>query len=326
MKVKEQGKKTFITTYALLDNGSNETFCTNNLLKQLGVEVRKCNISVSTVNNAKGKQESIISTLEVADDDENFLVGLPMVFSTSQLPVSEECIPKQEDVARWPYLINVRLPKEADEQKANLLIGLDVPEALQPEEIRKGQQGGPFAVRTKFGWTLNGPLQRNEMKSKQCYLLNVMCSDNSLNEQLHQYFNQDFNECLADDRKMMSLEDRKALLVYEESALVVNHHYQIAIPWRSQKPCLPNNRAMTEHPLKHLRRRLVRDLVHRKKYSKFIEDLQTRNYAEKIPNEQIDSESGVVWYLPHHSVTHPKKLDKVRVVFDCAAKYHSTFL
>ena len=38
-------------------------------------------------------------------------------FSTNQLPVSEECIPKQEDVARWPYLNDVRLPKEADDQK-----------------------------------------------------------------------------------------------------------------------------------------------------------------------------------------------------------------
>ena len=114
---------------------------------------------------------------------------------------------------------DARLPKEADDQKVNLLIGLDVPEALQPEEIRQGQQGGPFAVRTKFGWTLNGPLQRNETKSKQCYLSNVMCSDDSLNKQLHQYFNQEFNECLAVDRKMMSLEDRKALSVYEESAL-----------------------------------------------------------------------------------------------------------
>ena len=95
----------------------------------------------------------------------------------NQPPVSEECIPKQEDVARWPYLNDVRLPEEADDQKVSLLIGLDVPESLQPEEIRKGQQGGPFPVRTKFGWTLNRPLQRNKTKSKQGYLSNVMCSD-----------------------------------------------------------------------------------------------------------------------------------------------------
>ena len=39
---------------------------------------------------------------------------------------------------------------------------------------------------------------------------------------------------------------------------------------------------------------------------------------------KINRESGVVWYLPHHSVTYPKKPGKVRVVFDCAAKYPGT--
>ena len=80
---------------------------------------------------------------------------------------------------------------------------------------------------------------------------------------------------------------------------------------------------MAEHQLKHRRRKLGRDLDHRKKYLKFIKDLQARNYAE-IPGEQIDDGSIVVWYLPNHNVTHPKKPDKVRVVFDCAAKYHGT--
>ena len=62
----------------------------------------------------KLKQKSIITTLEVTDVDENVLVGLPMVFSMNQRPVPEECITKQEDVVRWPYLNDVRLPKEVD--------------------------------------------------------------------------------------------------------------------------------------------------------------------------------------------------------------------
>ena len=99
--------------------------------------------------------------------NENVLIGSPTVFSTNQLPVSDESIPKQEDVARWPFLNGVRL-----------LIGLDVPKALQSEEVRKSQQGGPFAVRiwleSKFCWALNGPLQRDGMKSKQCHLSNVL--------------------------------------------------------------------------------------------------------------------------------------------------------
>ena len=33
-----------------------------------------------------------------------------------------------------------------------------------------------------------------------------------------------------------------------------------------------------------------------------------------------------MWYLPHHPVTHPMKPGKVRIVFDCAAKYHGISL
>lgn len=32
------------------------------------------------------------------------------------------------------------------------------------------------------------------------------------------------------------------------------------------------------------------------------------------------------WYLPHHAVFHPRKPDKLRVVFDCAAKFRGTSL
>ena len=33
-----------------------------------------------------------------------------------------------------------------------------------------------------------------------------------------------------------------------------------------------------------------------------------------------------IWYLPHHPVTNVHKPEKVRVVFDCAAKYHGSSL
>ena len=33
-----------------------------------------------------------------------------------------------------------------------------------------------------------------------------------------------------------------------------------------------------------------------------------------------------MWYLPHHDVTHLMKPGKVRLVFDCTAKYHGISL
>ena len=31
--------------------------------------------------------------------------------------------------------------------------------------------------------------------------------------------------------------------------------------------------------------------------------------------------NGQVWYIPHHGVYHPKKPDKIRVVFDCSVEF-----
>ena len=44
-----------------------------------------------------------------------------------------------------------------------------------------------------------------------------------------------------------------------------------------------------------------------------------KGYAEVVPEEKRDS-SNRVWYIPHHPVLNPNKPDKVRIVYDCAAK------
>ena len=56
-----------------------------------------------------------------------------------------------------------------------------------------------------------------------------------------------------------------------------------------------------------------------------MNDLLSKDYARGVP-EPTKSEDGKMWYLPHYAIYHPKKLNKVRVVFDCSAKYRETLL
>ena len=51
-----------------------------------------------------------------------------------------------------------------------------------------------------------------------------------------------------------------------------------------------------------------------------------KGYAEKVPPESIHQNTGKVWYLPSHGIYHPKKLGKIRVVFDCSASFHCVSL
>ena len=49
-----------------------------------------------------------------------------------------------------------------------------------------------------------------------------------------------------------------------------------------------------------------------------MEGLLTKGYAEEV---QISKNDGnPIWYIPHFGVTHPAKPNKIRVVFDCAAR------
>ena len=100
----------------------------------------------------------------------------------------------------------------------------------------------------------------------------------------------------------------------------------MAIPFKQRPPPLPNNRELAEQRLQMLQRRLERDVTLKSKYQSGINELLSKGYAEKVQRSDSESQKSVVWYLPHHPVVHKRKLEKVRIVFDCAAKFQGTSL
>ena len=84
----------------------------------------------------------------MSDLDENHFVHLPTLYTRPEIPVSKEDIPTQEDVDQWPHLDGVFIPQV--DAEIGLLIASDVPEALDPVEVKHSQNGGPYATRT---WT-----------------------------------------------------------------------------------------------------------------------------------------------------------------------------
>ena len=158
VKVKAKGTGKMIETYAFLDSGSNTSFCTEKLLNQLDLDGKRTTLSLTTLENVNTAVECSFVNLEVFDLQEENLIELSNVFSRPRLPISKDSIANQNDVDRWPYLTGVEIPQI--DAEVGLLIGSDVPEALQPLEVRRSINGGPFATRTVLGWVLNGPLGR----------------------------------------------------------------------------------------------------------------------------------------------------------------------
>ena len=103
-----------------------------------------------------------------------------------------------------------------------------------------------------------------------------------------------------------------------------NGHLEMPLPFKgSSPPTLPNNKKLATLRLQHLKRKLKANEQFYDHYKTFMEEVIKNGDAELAPEAPA---GGIGWYIPHHSVYHPKKPGKLRVVFDCSAKFHGISL
>ena len=321
MKVRHGDRE--ITTWALLDDGSDTSVCEQGLVDELGIEGEKQHFSLNTVNGQGAGRQGMAISLIVEGLHDGDSIEIPTVWTLDSLPVSPRSIPRQEDIDKWPHLQGIQLlsPKSAN---VRLLIGSDTPEAFWVKEERRGQRKEPYAIRTPLGWTLMGPTgtKRSDISN---FEMNHVSMNDQLQSQVARFWELDHD--LEDSREGLadSVEDRKALSTMQDTVKLVNGHYQIGLPWRHYPPTLPNNRQCADIRLNHLKRRLQKDEVLHRQYTSTVEEYIRKGYAKKI-DELKCSQAGTTWYLPHHPVKHPMKPEKVRVVFDCAARFRGVSL
>ena len=109
----------------------------------------------------------------------------------------------------------------------------------------------------------------------------------------------------------------------KQSKSKVNGHYQISLPWRPHGDTLhKNNRYLAKTRLTYLQKRLDKDRYLKAKYTEAVNRYLSEDHARLVSDKYTEA----VWFLPHHPVTHPFKPGKVRVIFDCAAKFRGTSL
>lgn len=311
-----------VQTYAILDDGANKTLCDESLLSTLNLPTKPITFEMSTVSSAARAIEGRQLDIDVRPVHGNATVRLRNVWTVKQLPISTRTKPRNSDFRKLPYLSDVDIP-EIDGDAVTLLIGTDCPDAHIPLEVRSGNGDEPYAIRTKLGWTVRGPIPTN-MITNSVSVNFGQSFDVMLQQQLEKMWNTDFDDKLRIEKNVMSLEDKRALKMMESSTRYENGHYKLKLPWRNENAKIPNNLPLAHARLEQLKRKLSRDHTLHAMYTATVTDYIEKGYAAEVSN--IESSSSRVWYLPHHPVVNPNKPGKVRVVFDCAAKYRGTSL
>ncbi|XP_076036051.1 uncharacterized protein LOC143022004 [Oratosquilla oratoria] len=298
---------------ALLDSGSDTTFVTERVALELGLEGDLKEYTMSTLGGTRETQSKVVS-LSLTSPDGRREASVTNVMVVPRVPVRQP--PVKIEIDEFPYFKGIPL-NTSQVSEPDILIGMDNAWLLKPLEVRGGSGGNkhqPYATRTYFGWSVNGPISAGKS-------YNVgSCFASSIEADVERLWMME-NEC---EDRAPSQNDQKVINLWDKETRYEDGHYVLPIPWRGE-PNLPNNRDVAERRLRSLYKRLVKSGT-LNVYSENISDLIKKGYVEYVPEIDIKRDDGKVWYLPHHAVTSETKPGKVRVVFDCAAQKNGVSL
>ena len=116
----------------------------------------------------------------------------------------------------------------------------------------------------------------------------------------------------------VSQDDLHVIKYWDTNTKTVAGHYEIPVPWTD--PSFTPHKTWYMAKVRHdaLCVRLNAQPEVKLVYNEAMSTMISNGSAEESPH--ADPPSGRMWYLPHHYVYNPAKPDKVRVVFDCAAR------
>ena len=301
------------STYALLDTGSNATFCTEEIALMAGMNRRRVTYSLDTINHQAEKKYSWIVDLCIKGED-GTLIQVSNVYVVRTIPLQTAAMDLPR-LKRYQHLQGIQLPNLPRDVGSHLglLRGQDHSSILLPLGVRCGKETEPYAIRCHLGWTLSG-LAHNKNRAKEVisHFLNV--SDTDLSAKIDRMWNSDLEGTDASCTGY-SQEELRVKQLWDSNTQFVDGHCVLPIPFKKGVE-RPNNRTLAKKRLETHTSSLRRRSLYRA-YDEEMKRLLNAGHAERV-NDNTDNE--MTWYLPHQAVITPKKPAKIRPVFDCAAK------
>jgi len=209
--------------------------------------------------------------------------------------------------------------------KPLLLIGSDPPHLITPiGPVRLGPPGGPAAIHTRLGWTLQGPASvvRHFVQPQQCLLTTVVPQVSELMKHVESLWQVDTVPFRSEKLATCSKQDHEAINILETKTtrVEVDGVLRYATPLLRQRdiPLLQATKEAVMPNLRSVERRLARDPAWAAAYKVEMEKLIKAGSVIRCGPEVPLREGCEAWYIPHHMVSHN---GKNRLVFNCSYQY-----
>lgn len=313
----------------LFDGGSQRSFVTERLSRELRLEVigeeeviiysfggtvggttRKRRLVRLWLRSQYSRKEHCLEALEIENICSDQLVLPDNVVDLAGVGELELA-----DVTLSPFLNSAR--------SIEILVGADHYWNMVSGEVRK-IQGSLVALKTDFGWTLQGPVPQvaSVLSCSTVAVLEIGVAKPtlSLSNELRAFWELESLGISVNDSPR-GKEEEQVREDFTSSLALVMGRYEAKLPWKPINRLLENNEDVALQRLDKLVRRLRGNAERLTQYDSAIRSYLKEGFAEKVPEGEIDTTSKRVYYLPHRAVFRPdSSTTKIRIVFDASAK------
>ncbi|XP_069133524.1 uncharacterized protein [Argopecten irradians] len=327
-----------VSTYALLDDQSNRSLASTELLDSLGMAGREIEYTLTSCSGRSKLTGRKAIGLVIRSSEGSTMYSLPPLIECNNIPTDESEIPTPEVVRHFSHLkqLGSRIPEYKPDCSVGLLVGRDLPEAHHINQQITGPRGSPFAQRTGLGWVIVGEVCLNKAHPPDrdirvsTFKTNIVNGHASILAPCKNYlwvkeeirYDPLFERGKDDEKPAWSVEDREFMEIMSNQCVQDEDGFWVApLPFRTGRTKLPNNKSVAIKRAMILDRSLKTDKDKRDHFVAFMKKVLDSGAAEVAPPPQ-----GEVWYLPFFGVYNSKKPGRIRGVFDSSAEFKGTSL
>lgn len=297
-----------LSTFALLDDGSERSMLLPAAAKSLGIKGPPEDLPLRTVRQDIQVLHGYKISFHVSPAaNPKVSYKINGAFTASRLSLAQHTYPVEQLQKKYKHLRSLPIPALKD-AKPSLLLGSDQSHLITPvEPVRFGSPGGPAAVHTRLGWTLQGPVRSmgRPPESVQCLFTSPSPQVDELYRHVERLWQVDTIPHRPEREVTRSKQDQQAvaLLDARTTRTEVNGVRRYATPLL-RHAAMPPLQAPKESVMALLRsteRRLLKDperaTIYRTEMQKLIEAGAVTEVIQDKPPEEC-------WYIPHHLVSH----------------------
>ena len=302
-----------LKTFALCNFGASLSFVDENLIKALNLTGQPVDLHVAGIHGTSDISSKRLR-VRVGDQDGKFREDVLTSSHPNVNPgIRTYNLMKLKET--YPHL-SVLKDSKINLNDVKVILDQDWYHLHRATDYRTCGNAKPWAVRTKLGWMLSGPLPQEET-AKLATESSVAADVDPLADEVS--MESYASNCSVSGR---SKEDERALEMLKTTTKFDGERYEVEPLWKDAKPHWPNNYNSAVSQLKSLEHRLKKDENLKQRY-KETNDVDVQKGFVRILDEAEfeNTKAGLQWYVPHLPVLNPNKPDKVRRVCNAASKF-----